>query len=209
MPLTDDVTVRRRTSKRAIASAERRDEILDAAVEAFTEAGFNGTSMRDVAARVGMSHTGVLHHFPEKAGLLEAVLDRRTERAIAGLELNPANGAQFLRSLLILAERDLTDPLGMRMFRIIASESLAPSHPAHGYMQRWYREVRQSITTALADLDARGHYVASMPIAEAATQIAGLRDGLDPQWLLDPDSVDLIGCMRAQLALYTEVDLGQ
>lgn len=207
MPLTDDVTVRRRTSKRAIASAERRDEILDAAVEAFIEGGFNGTSMRDVAARVGMSHTGVLHHFPEKAGLLEAVLDRRVARATTGLELDPRDGATFLRSLLALAAHDLDNPLDLRMFRIIAAESLSPSHPAHGYMQRWYREVRQSIATALTDLDARGHYVAAVPIADAAAQIAGLRDGLDPQWLLDPDSIDLIGCMRGQLALYTDADL--
>ncbi|MFZ0530986.1 MAG: TetR/AcrR family transcriptional regulator, partial [Propionicimonas sp.] len=192
MPLTDDVTVRRRTSIRAIATAERRDQILDAAVAAFTENGFNGTSMRDIAARVGMSHTGVLHHFPEKAGILEAVLDRRVERATAGLELDPRDGTHFLQSLIALAEHDLAHPDDLRMFRIIAAESLSPAHPAHGYMQNWYRAVRHAITEALEDLRNRGHYIAQVSIEEAAAQIAGLRDGLDPQWLLEPDCIDLV-----------------
>lgn len=39
---------------------------------------------------------------------------------------------------------------------------------------------------------------------DAAAQIAGLREGLDPQWLLDPDSIDLVACVRASLSLYTD-----
>lgn len=208
MPLTDDVTVKRRRSRRAIASAERRDQILDAAVAAFNENGFNGTSIRDVAARAGMSHTGVLHHFPDKGDLLEAVLDRRVRRATDGLWLDPSDGARFLSSLIALARHDLDRPEDMRVFRIIAAEALSPTHPAHGYMQRWYADVRESIARALTELQSRGHYTATgISIPEAAAQVAGLRDGLDPQWLLDPGSIDLVACVRAQLALYTDLEL--
>lgn len=207
MPLTSDVPVRRRTSRRAVAMAERREQILDAAVAAFTDKGFNGTSMRDVAVRVGMSHTGLLHHFPDKVGLLEAVLDRRVARGSGSLRLDPSHGEEFLCDLIALAVRDQADPADLRMFRIIAAESLSPGHPAHGYMERWYREVRGSITQALEDLRSRGHYIAAIPVSDAAAQIAGLRDGLDPQWLLDPASIDVVACMMSQLRLYTDLDL--
>ncbi|WP_062201503.1 TetR/AcrR family transcriptional regulator [Demequina salsinemoris] len=211
MPLTDDVDVRRRESRQAVASAERRDQILDAAVQAFADRGFNGTSIRDVAKLAGLSHTGVLHHFPDKAALLEAVLDRSVQRAGAQFDLDSGDGEQFLRGLVALAERDVersVEAPETRMFRMIAAESLSPTHPAHGYMRRWYAEVRHHATVALEDLAERGLLrVPAADIPVAAGQIAGMRDGLDPQWLLDPESVDLVGAVRDQLSRYADLEL--
>lgn len=206
MPLTEDVPVRRRVSRQAIASAQRRVEILDAAETAFTEKGFNGSSIRDVASRAGLSHTGVLHHFPDKAAILEAVLDRRTG-AEHDLDLDPSDGLRFLRALVALAERDAADPRRLRMFRIIAAEALAPSHPAHGHLRQRYERVRASVQVALTDLDARGLYVRGVPVADAAVEIASMRDGLDSQWLLDPRAVDLVAAFRAQLGSYVAGEL--
>ncbi len=209
MPLTDDVVVRRRVTKQADASAQRRDEILDAAVAAFTEKGFNGSSLRDIAGRAGMSHNGVLHHFPDKVGILEAILDRRIERAASQFPLDAHDGIQFLRSLIALAERDVRDPGDLRMYCVVAAESLAPSHPAHGYIRRWYHQVRGAATVALEDLRRRGLLRdEDLDIPIAAAQIAGLRDGLNPQWLLDPDELDLVGAVTAALRSYTTADLG-
>ncbi|WP_062464114.1 TetR/AcrR family transcriptional regulator [Demequina soli] len=211
MPLTDDVEVRRRESRQAAASAERREAILDAAVEAFAERGFNGTSIRDVAGRAGLSHTGVLHHFPDKTALLEAVLDRSVGRAGAEFELDESDGERFLRGFLALTARDVArgvDAPETRMFRMITAEALAPSHPAHGYMRRWYAEVRGHAVTALEDLAARGLLLVDVEeIPLAAAQIAGVRDGLDPQWLLDPEAFDLVGAVRDQLRRYTALAL--
>jgi len=80
----------------------------------------------------------------------------------------------------------------------------SPTHPAYGYFRRWYAQVRDWAAVGLADLKARGLY--AQP-EDAAAQIAGMRDGLDPQWLLDPDSIDLVAVVRSQLQLYTTVDL--
>ncbi|WNM24777.1 TetR/AcrR family transcriptional regulator [Demequina capsici] len=211
MPLTDDVTVRRRESRQAAASALRREQILDAAVEAFSDKGFNGTSIRDVAARAHLSHTGVLHHFPDKTALLEAVLDRAVHRAGDEFELDAGDGATFMRGFVALAARDASrgvDAPETRMFRMISAEALSPTHPAHGYMRRWYSEVRGHATAALKDLADRGLLrIPREDIPLAAGQIAGLRDGLDPQWLLDPDSVDLVAAVRDQLRRYADIGL--
>ena len=56
---------------------------MDAAVEVFATVGYNKGSLREVADRVGMSQAGLLHHFPSKEHLLEAVLTWRDDDARA------------------------------------------------------------------------------------------------------------------------------
>ncbi|MFS8096800.1 TetR/AcrR family transcriptional regulator [Lentzea alba] len=50
-----------------------RRAVLEAAVDAITESGPAGVSLRDLARRVGVSHAGPVHHFKDKAGLLTAL----------------------------------------------------------------------------------------------------------------------------------------
>ncbi|WP_024441415.1 MULTISPECIES: TetR family transcriptional regulator [unclassified Mycobacterium] len=51
------------------------DSVLAAAIDAFVETGYHGSSMRDVSARAGMSVPGIYHHYPDKQALLVALLD--------------------------------------------------------------------------------------------------------------------------------------
>ncbi|NYI88734.1 AcrR family transcriptional regulator [Amycolatopsis endophytica] len=50
-----------------------RRAILSAAVEAIDENGAAALSLRDVARRAGVSHSGPAHHFRDKAGVLTAL----------------------------------------------------------------------------------------------------------------------------------------
>lgn len=67
--------------------------ILEAAVEAFAERGFHGTTTRHIALRAGLSPAGLYVHFPSKTAVLgristvghEAALDL-VERALADAE---------------------------------------------------------------------------------------------------------------------------
>lgn len=51
------------------------DGVLTAAIDAFVKTGYHGSTMRDVAARAGMSVPGIYHHYPDKQTLLVAILD--------------------------------------------------------------------------------------------------------------------------------------
>ncbi len=73
---------RRRSSDRGT----RREEILDGASEMFAEHGYDGASLRQIAAHIGISHPGMLHHFPSKESLLGAVIDRLEAHAQAALD---------------------------------------------------------------------------------------------------------------------------
>src|SRR6266540_1426296 len=50
-----------------------RRALLDAAIEAITEAGPATVSLRDLARRAGVSHAAPAYHFGDKAGLLTAI----------------------------------------------------------------------------------------------------------------------------------------
>jgi AcrR family transcriptional regulator len=50
--------------------------VLAAAVELFNERGYDGTSMRDLAARLGIAKSAIYHHVAGKEELLSLALDR-------------------------------------------------------------------------------------------------------------------------------------
>jgi AcrR family transcriptional regulator len=208
MPLTDDVVVRRKVSVRATATGVRRSEILDAAVEAFTEHGFNATSLRDVAARAGLSHTGLLHHFPDKAGLLEAALDRMFDETRDEFDFRSSDGVTIVQALIGAAERDVRNPENLRFMAALGAESLVPGHPAHGFMRELHRGVRARLTVAMEDLQRRDLYRgAPMSPELAAIQIASLRNGAINEWLRSPDDIDLVEVIKAQLRMLTAVEI--
>lgn len=51
------------------------NSVLRAAIDSFVETGYHGSTMRDLAARAGMSVPGIYHHYPDKQTLLVAILD--------------------------------------------------------------------------------------------------------------------------------------
>jgi AcrR family transcriptional regulator len=53
-----------------------RERILDAAETLFAERGFEGTTLRDVAASVGLRNPSLYNHFDSKESLYAAVLER-------------------------------------------------------------------------------------------------------------------------------------
>jgi AcrR family transcriptional regulator len=61
------------TQRRPYHHGDLRRTLLAAAVEAIDESGPAALSLRDLARRVGVSHTAPVHHFGDKAGLLTAL----------------------------------------------------------------------------------------------------------------------------------------
>ncbi len=52
-----------------------QQKLLDAAIEAFSESGFKGTSTRDIADRAGVHHPLITYHFKNKDQLWRAAAD--------------------------------------------------------------------------------------------------------------------------------------
>ncbi|QEC50620.1 TetR/AcrR family transcriptional regulator [Baekduia soli] len=63
-----------------------REQVLVAALESFVQRGYHGTTIRQVAARAGVSVPGLYHHFPSKLALVETLLEGTMDDLIAGTE---------------------------------------------------------------------------------------------------------------------------
>jgi AcrR family transcriptional regulator len=60
-----------------------KESLLRVAVTVFNERGYDGTSMEDLAARLGITKSAIYHHVPGKAELLRLAMDRALDRLFA------------------------------------------------------------------------------------------------------------------------------
>jgi AcrR family transcriptional regulator len=177
--------------------AATREHILATATAMFGESGYRGASLRDIAARCGLTHPGLLYHFPTKAGLLEAVLMRRDQEDSAhsgGSE----RGLTALNSLVGVARKNAGTRGLVELFATLSAEATAPDHPAHTYFVERYERVVREITQHFVELVEDGAARPGLDPAAAGRQWVALMDGLQVQWLLD-DKTDMAGVLQAHL----------
>ncbi|MFB7913258.1 TetR/AcrR family transcriptional regulator [Streptomyces sp. NPDC056061] len=179
-------------------STERRAEILRATFEVIAERGYRGASLNAVAERVGLSQQGLLHYFPTKEALLVAVLEERDQWDTGG----GTRGDGTWRTDLLgsLVEYNAMRPGIVQAFSALLGESVTEGHPAREFFTHRYTQVRANMTATL-----RAEYGERLPGGltpeRAAPLLVAVMDGLQYQWLLDPDAVDMPAAFHDFLTL--------
>jgi AcrR family transcriptional regulator len=175
----------------------RRVQIIEAATELFANAGYRGTGLAGIAAQVGVTQAGLLHHFGSKEKLLEAVVRHRSDQDHALTEQIMGDGglAVFDR-LHLLAEHNAKRPGLSQLFTVLVAENLLPEHPANAFFVERYRALRAAVARALEAGRARGEIRADADLDAASRRLVAALDGLQTQWLLDPGEVDLVAGYR-------------
>lgn len=110
-----------------MTGAERRDQILDATRELAAVEGFHVVSIEAVARRAGISRPVVYEHFGDLGGLLEALVERESARALRELaEILPTElgredpSATLLDGLRGYLEAVRANPLSWRLVLVPA-----------------------------------------------------------------------------------------
>ena len=206
--MTGTTTPARRKPRGEYAKTEaKRQAILDSALEVFAESGYRAGSLRDIAVRVGMSEAGLLHHFPNKGALLAAVLDRRDQHSMEQVPMDAEDGVTTLRGLVDLAAYNASVPGVVELYCVLSAEATAPDHPAHEYFVRRYVWTRENIARAFERIDRDGLLADGIDPARAAVATVAMMDGLQVQWLLDRDVVDMAEALREFFRSFVAVDI--
>jgi AcrR family transcriptional regulator len=173
-------------------SALRRDAILDAALKVFGANGYWGGSLEDIAHEVGVTKPALRYYFPSKEALFTGVLERWDSLALVVSPLDQDDPVEALQGLIRLTERNLAIPGVIALHTMTAIEATNEAHPAHQFYIERYVVFRRQLTEILERCRQRGVLVPGVEPARAARALGAVMDGLQIQWLTDPESVDLV-----------------
>jgi AcrR family transcriptional regulator len=188
-------------------SATTKAAILDAALAVFAEGGYRAGSLREVAARVGISETGLLHHFKSKSRLLELVLERRDELAAQFVPRTSTDGIETMHGLIALAKFNASEPGAVELYCTLSAEATSPSHPAHAYFTKRYESTRAALVHAFSDLRDQELMADGVGPDAAARSTIAMMDGLQVQWLFDRSALDMAVELRDHLMRITRLKL--
>ncbi len=113
--------------KERLSAEERRQQIVEVAVELFSRKGFRGTRTREIAEAAGISEAMIYRHFATKRELYSAIIEAKsaTEEllASAATAAQGKDDAGVLRAVgLKMIEQTVRDPSLMRLLLFSALE---------------------------------------------------------------------------------------
>jgi AcrR family transcriptional regulator len=175
-------------------TARRREEILRAAMETFGAKGYYNGSLAEIAEKVGITHAGVLHHFGSKDQLLIEVLEYRDRADVEHLKGHHApTGLELFRHLVATAHANTDRPGIVQTYTVLSAESVTDAHPGQDWFQARFQGLRALLVQSLKQVCGPENLRPDTEIESAAEAIVAVMDGLQIQWLLDPEAVDLAG----------------
>lgn len=189
-----------RASRRGYAKGRaKRQEILEVALRIFGEGGFSEASMSQIAEQCSLSRAGLHHYFPSKVSILFAVLEWRDSKDRDRFRANGSShqdGLGVLRGMVDLAAHNATVPGLIGLYTRLAAEATAPDHPSHDYFVERYQRIRSETAWALSKVRTAGYLRDDVDIDDTAVTLNAMMDGLQVQWLLQPDAVDMAAQLR-------------
>ena len=131
---------------------DTRQRILDVAAKLFSENGFDGTSVRDIAAELGIANPSIYHHFKSKSDLLTELLTeplRCVEKAV--LEAKQLTGEARSRRIIQGLLESLEVNRGIVLTVAHGAKKVADSRRMIAF------EMRPYIGALLAEFSAEDH----------------------------------------------------
>jgi AcrR family transcriptional regulator len=170
----------------------RKEAILQVASEHFAQHGFHGATLSAIAEVVGLTEPGLLHYFPSKVDLLQGVLDYRDQadrlKYEAVLEQEKISLFNALQDLVSVNQQR---PGLVQLFTVMVGESINTDHPSHDFFIQRYQLLRKTLIDFFKNAAVSEGYRPDVDLEQLVVLIIAVLDGLQIQWLLDPENVDM------------------
>ncbi|MCX5071169.1 TetR/AcrR family transcriptional regulator [Streptomyces sp. NBC_00513] len=173
-----------------VSAAERRPQLIKAAIDLMTREGIAAGSTRAIAAELGVAQATVHYTFGTKEDLYRAVMEQLTEELVAQVERVAPADAGFEETVAALAAalwRTVREtPASHQLLTELTMFALRTPHLREA-LESHYREITKVTTKLVAEAaDRTGHALAHPAEAIARYFLAGF-DGLTMQHLSLPD----------------------
>lgn len=190
--VSDGVAPTRRARGPYKNGIRRRQQILDTAVQVFGQYGYAGGSLRRIAELVGVSTPALMRHFDSKEALFAAVLEHSDQLNTASSS-EDATGLEYLRRFASAVSTNVHNRGMVELLLTVAAEASNDRHPARPFMAKRYQNMVETLSAQLRkSIEAREiRAMAEEEIEAEARGLAALMDGLELQWLLNPQ-LDLV-----------------
>ncbi len=170
-------------------SAERKPQILAAAIKVFTRKGFEAARMEDIAAEAGLSIGGVYWYFKGKDEVIVGIMQAIIDADVKGLrDLLAAPGtvqdrlAQYVR--VTITEAVASTPLMYELYSLAQRDAKVRKHIRLFFTA--YRDVLAEFVQQGIDRDE----FRTVDTTLVATTLAALYEGMLEMTMLDPKNVD-------------------
>ena len=155
--------------------------ILDAGWTLFLERGVESTPIEAIAARAGVSKVTLYTHYPDKAALFRAAVEREMERIEAAQRSQASDGhpgtvADQLRDFGLGIMTFLTSKPAIDFYSVVAGELRRHEDLARAFYDLGPGRTRQNLAGVIAAAVARGELTAVDP-AHAAEELFGMWQG--------------------------------
>jgi AcrR family transcriptional regulator len=156
----------------------RREQLIHTAWRLFSEKGYRGTSVRDIARATGVNEALLYHYFSGKGALFRAVLEHyrpvQTFGAFSRATPSPHPAQSAFDEALRAFGRDfLARSRESRTF-IVTMLTEAPSNPElSAILSDFLRTTHSDIIRFLAEYRQAGQIAAQIPIEAAARALQG------------------------------------
>ena len=178
--------------RNAVARAERRRQILDAAKVVFAEAGYHGASIGAIIDRAAIARGTFYLYFESKEAVFGALLDQAMgdlRARIVHVDTDasaPPPEVQLLDGIARVLEYVVADrPLAV----VLLSSTATPDAEAAARLSAFYDEIRAVIARSLAQGAALGILRVTQPERTAAA-LLGLVRGIVEYCISDPAAVE-------------------
>jgi AcrR family transcriptional regulator len=148
---------------------DRRRQIVEVAMELFSQKGFNGATTKEIADRAGISPAILFRHFPSKEAIYSAILDHKLRQAAERIRgrLQDAAGrkddkAYFGALAFDMLELYSNDPI---LIRLLLFSALEGHELSKMYYKTISRQVRDHLRAYIKQRIADGSFRQLDPLA--------------------------------------------
>jgi len=167
----------------------RRQQILESAIALLAQRGVDRASLRTVGEAIGVSHAALRHYFSSRDELL--VEAYRTHEARAAGD-TPATDETAVGVIAEAAERNRSIPGLVELYATLTTDALQEQHAVtREFVRNRFRSLRENLAARIEAEQRAGRVAPDIDPVDAAALVIAASDGLQVQWLLDPDTVDI------------------